>query len=125
MTKIKEKTNNIDNFIGIYDNYIPEEECKKVIQFFENQNKFKKTFDRISTENSSVLEKKDRHYVAGAENVNLWWPQFKTLIANFEIAWRNYVKNTGAEEAYKTPFHFTMFKNSKNFTYRRISCLAY
>ena len=34
-----EKTVNIDNFIGIYDNYISEVECKKAIKLYEDQNK--------------------------------------------------------------------------------------
>ena len=36
---MKEKIVNIDNFIGIYDNYITEEECNKAIQLYNNQNK--------------------------------------------------------------------------------------
>ena len=37
---MKNKIVNIDNFIGIYDNYILPEECDKAIKLFEDQNKF-------------------------------------------------------------------------------------
>mgnify|MGYP003121963766 CR=1 FL=1 len=35
-----EKTVNIENFIGIYDGFILPEDCKRAIDFYENQNKF-------------------------------------------------------------------------------------
>ena len=38
-----EKTGSIDNFIGVYDNYITKEECNKAIKLYEDQNKFNKT----------------------------------------------------------------------------------
>ena len=37
---MKEKTVNITNFIGVYDNYITEQECNKAIKLYEDQNKF-------------------------------------------------------------------------------------
>ena len=49
---MKEKTVNINNFIGTYDNYISQEECKKVIKFYEDQNKFKNTINRLEFENA-------------------------------------------------------------------------
>ena len=36
---MKEKTGKIENFIGIYDNYITDEMCQNAIRLFENQNK--------------------------------------------------------------------------------------
>ena len=38
---MNEKTVDINNFIGVYDNYITKEECDKAVIFFENQRKFK------------------------------------------------------------------------------------
>ena len=61
---MNEKTVSINNFIVVYDNYITEQECNKVIKLYEDQNKLKKTFSRISFENSSVLEKQDKHFFA-------------------------------------------------------------
>ena len=39
---MNEKTVNINNFIGIYDNYITKEECNKAIKLYEDQDKFNK-----------------------------------------------------------------------------------
>ena len=33
---MKERTVNITNFIGVYDNYITEEECDKAIKLYED-----------------------------------------------------------------------------------------
>ena len=43
---MKDKTVKIDNFIGVYDNYITEEECKKAIQLYEQEDKYNKTINR-------------------------------------------------------------------------------
>ena len=37
------KTVNIDNFIGVYDGYISQEECKHAINLYENEDKFNQT----------------------------------------------------------------------------------
>jgi hypothetical protein len=54
-----EKTVNITNFIGVYDNYITKEECNKAIKLYEDQNKFNNTVNRIGSEQSSILQKQD------------------------------------------------------------------
>ena len=56
------KTQHIENFIGIYDNYITEAECNKAIKLFENQKKFNNTMDRRQFENAMSVEKKDMQY---------------------------------------------------------------
>ena len=53
----KERTVNINNFIGVYDNYITREECNAAIELFENQNKFNKTLNRISFEHTPIVQK--------------------------------------------------------------------
>ena len=35
------------------------------------------------------------------------------MMVNFDLAWNHYVKNTGADEAYGGPFHFTDLKIQK------------
>mgnify|MGYP000666349793 CR=1 FL=1 len=32
----KEKTYNVEDFIGVFDNFIPERECKNLIETFDN-----------------------------------------------------------------------------------------
>jgi len=108
------KIMNIDNFIGVYDNYITKEECNKAIKLFENENTFNKTFSRIDFENSSVLEKKDKQFFAKSNNLNIWWESLKPIIINFDMAWKHYAKNTGADEAYRgIEFKYTTLKIQK------------
>ena len=56
--KNMEKTVNINNFIGVYDNYITPQECNKAIKLFENENKFKRTLDRRQFEILIIFKKK-------------------------------------------------------------------
>jgi len=111
---MNEKTVSINNFIGVYDNYITPEECNKAIKIYENEAKLKKTFDRITTENSPVYQKKDKQYFAGSNNLDIWLEDLKPLIFNYDIAWNHYIKNTGADVAYAGgPFHYTGLKIQK------------
>jgi len=111
---MKEKTVNINNFIGIYDNYITKEECNKAIQLYENENKFNNTINRIGAENASILKKQDQQYFANHDNLNVWWESLKPMMLNFDLAWNHYCQNTGAKEAYdNNPFYFTTLKIQK------------
>ena len=53
----KEKTGNINNFIGIYDGYISDEECKNAIELFDNQDRLQHTFTRLQMEKSDLKYK--------------------------------------------------------------------
>tara|TARA_Y100000004_G_scaffold63201_1_gene70818 strand:- start:781 stop:1371 length:591 start_codon:yes stop_codon:yes gene_type:complete len=108
-----EKTVNITNFVGVYDNYITEEECQRAIKLYENQNKFNKTVNRIGGENASILKKQDQQYFANGDNIDVWWQDLKTMMFNFDIAWNHYIKNVGADDAYGVPFNFTTLKIQK------------
>jgi hypothetical protein len=108
-----EKTVNITNFIGVYDNYIIDEECNKAIKLYEDQDKFRKTINRIQSEKSSILQKQDQQYFATGNNIDVWWETLKTMMINFDLAWNHYVKNIGADDAYGVPFHFTDLKIQK------------
>ena len=108
-----EKTVNITNFIGVYDNYIIDEECNKAIKLYEDQDKFRKTINRIQSEKSSILQKQDKQYFTTGNNIDVWWETLKTMMINFDLAWNHYVKNIGADDAYGVPFHFTDLKIQK------------
>jgi hypothetical protein len=110
---INEKTVNITNFIGVYDNYITEQECNKAIKLYEDQNKFNNTINRIGFEKASILQKQDQQYFAAPNNIDVWWESLKPMMLNFDIAWNHYVKNVGADDAYGVPFHFTDLKIQK------------
>jgi len=108
-----EKLVNINNFIGVYDNYILPEECHKAIQLFENQDKFNKTLNRIAVENASILQKQDQQYFANASNIDVWWEELRSMMFNFDLAWNHYLKNTGADNAYDVKFNYTSLKIQK------------
>ena len=109
----KEKKVNINNFIGVYDNYITETECNKAINLFKDQDKFNKTINRISFEKASILQKQDQQYFAGYNNIDVWWESLKPMMLNFDMAFKHYIENTGAKEAYNVPFHYTALKIQK------------
>ena len=110
---MKEKTVNITNFIGVYDNYITLEECNKAIKLYEDQNKFNNTVNRIGFEKASILQKQDQQFFAAPDNINVWWESLKPMMLNFDLAWNHYIQNTGAGDAYGVPFHFTDLKIQK------------
>ena len=111
-----DKTVNITNFIGIYDNYIDKKMCDDAIKLFEEQNKFNKTVNRIGSEESSILDKQDQQLFMNGGNVEVWWNSCKLLMFNFDLAWKHYLKNTGAADAYggdDQSFRFTCLKIQK------------
>ena len=108
-----EKTVNINNFIGVYDNYITKQMCDDAIALYENQNKFNNTINRIGFEKASILQKQDQQYFAAPHNIDVWWEELKPMMLNFDIAWNHYVQNVGADDAYGVPFHFTDLKIQK------------
>jgi len=110
---MNEKAVSINNFIGVYDNYITKEECNKAIKLYEDQNKFNNTISRIKNENASVLTKQDQQLFTSGSNLEVWWESLKTMLLNFDLAWNHYCKSTGAADAYATPFHFTTLKIQK------------
>jgi hypothetical protein len=111
---MKEKTVNIDNFIGVYDNYITQDDCNKAIKLYEDQNKFNNTINRIGGEKASILQKQDQQFFAASNNIDIWWDNLKTMMVNFDLAWNHYLKNTGASQAYDGgPFYFTNLKIQK------------
>jgi len=111
---MKEKTVQINNFIGIYDNYITKEECNNAIKLYESQNNFKNTFSRIFAEKESILRKQDEQFFANPDTIDIWWEDLKSLMFNFDLAWNHYVEHTGAMSAYGgIPFHFTSMKIQK------------
>lgn len=111
---MEEKTVNITNFIGVYDNYITEQECNKAIKLYEDENKFNRTLNRLRGENVSITKKQDKQFFASPGNMDVWWEAVKPMMVNFDIAWNHYLKHTGGDEAYDGgPFHFTTLKIQK------------
>ena len=111
---MNKKTVSIDNFIGVYDNYIMKEDCDKAIRIFERQSKFHKTMNRIKFENAPIAEKKDEQFFANGANIEIWWRDLNSMIMNFNTAWNHYAQHTGAKQAYGDhDFHFASVKIQK------------
>ena len=109
-----EKTVNITNFIGVYDNYITSEDCDKAIKLYDNQDKFNKTISRLASEQRPIIQKQDQQYFATPGNIDVWFEELKTMMFNFDLAWKHYEKNTGALESYgQDTFHYTNLKIQK------------
>ena len=113
---MKEKIMNITNFIGVYDNFVTEQECDVAIKLYEEQDKFHNTLNRVSTQNKSVLEMQDQQFFAYGGNIEVWWNSLTSMIQNFDMAWKHYTTNTGAVEAYglkEADFHLASLKIQK------------
>ena len=110
---MKDRTVNIDNFIGTYDNYILPQECDRVVKLYEDQNKFNNTVNRIGSESASILDKQDQQFFAGSSNLNIWWEELEPMMLNFDMALQHYLKNTGAKEAFDNKLHYTSLKIQK------------
>ena len=58
-----------------------------------------------------AVDKKDMQYFAISNNLDVWWSELKSLIVNFDQAFRHYIQETGAEGVYDNgEFHFTQLK---------------
>ena len=109
-----DKKVNINNFIGVYDNFIPPEECKKAIDFYEGRVKINDTINRIGFEKAGVLTKQDQQYFANEFNVDIWWENLKVMMVNYDLAFQNYLTQTGAKQSYGVDkFFFTCLKIQK------------
>jgi len=110
----KDKTVNISNFIGVYDNYITKEMCDEAISLYEKENRFNHTVNRLGGEKASILKKQDQQFFLMGDNLDVWWETCKVLMVNLDLAWNHYAKNTGALDVYDGgPFHFTSMKIQK------------
>ena len=84
-----------------------------IIKLYEEQNKFNNTLNRIGFEKSSVLKKQDQQFFANEGNIDVWWESLKPMMFNFDISFKHYIENTGANDVYGVPFHFTCLKIQK------------
>jgi|TARA_B110000483_G_scaffold203213_1_gene245368 hypothetical protein len=100
-----EKTVNITNFIGTYDNYISDADCDKAIKLFEEQNKFNNTLNRVAFEQAPVTQKQDQQFFASPNNIDVWWEQLKPMMVNFDQALKHYQQHSGIDTCYPELFY--------------------
>jgi hypothetical protein len=96
-----ERKNNIKDFIGIYDGYIPDGACDEAIELFKKYEEFNKVYSRFSSEGATQDFKNDKQLFCSPEtlieetfNVN----KLKTLMINFDIALKNYFVETNIKK---------------------------
>lgn len=111
---MKKREVSLNNFIGIYDNYITKEECNRAIKLFEDQDKFNRTINRQSFEKVSPLEKQDQQYFANPNVIHFWYEELKSLMVNYDQALKHYEELTGCAKAFDLEtFKYTSVKIQK------------
>lgn len=102
------------NHVGIYDGYIPENECDIAIKYFEDMDKLNQAYNRLESENSNLNSKNDKSVGLDHRNVEVWFNQLKSLLVNFDLALKHYYASTGILEAYGVSgLHYTDIKIQK------------
>ena len=104
---MSEKTLDLKNHIGVCDNYISKTDCDEVIKYYEQQVNFGNAYQRLQSEKTTLNKKRDT-----SVGVNGYIKEFKVLFANFDLALRRYVDNTGIDEFYDG-FKYVPFKIQK------------
>ena len=106
----KEKTFEMNQWIGIFDNYISAEMCQDAIKFFKKNHEFNKVYDRFSTENKiSHHMKKDLSKNIEPEHIFADKENLKPLFLNFDLALKRYIDTIGIKDDF-SPLHYTNIK---------------
>ena len=113
-----EKLNvDINNFIGVYDGFIPDPEIDKALLLYTSEEKLRHTFSRIQSEKCPVIQKKDNQLFLGKGNVDVWSDDLKTLMINFNTALNDYYRQTSILTCYSLDptyeFSYTSLKIQK------------
>lgn len=98
MKEENKKEISVENFVGIYDGYIPYSECDNAIDVFKKEEFLKKSYERIRLENCSPNYKNDS--AINIEQHEDWFTSFKPLLLNLDMALKDYCRRTGILEAY-------------------------
>lgn len=91
------RENNLKNFIGVYDGYIPEEACDQAIELFKKYDNFNKVWTRYSTDNATQDLKNDKQLfcvpeVITEEEFNS--AKLKIIMINLNTALNHYYLET-------------------------------
>lgn len=99
---MQKRKNNIKNFIGVYDGYIPDEACDHAIELFKKYNKFNKTFSRLTSEGATQDFKNDKQLFCNpeilSEEEEFDFDKLKLLMVNFDTALRHYYAETNIKK---------------------------
>ena len=111
--KIIKRTETIKDFIGIYDGYIDEFLCKKVLDLFNKEQKFNKVLKRQEYHPVPKHLIDDKSMMIDRENIQHFEEMdLNFLTINFKQALDHYLKETSILE-YHTPFHELAYTSIK------------
>jgi len=98
-----DRKNNIKNFIGVFDGYIPDQACDQAIELFKKYEEFNKTWSRFSSERTTQERKKDQQLFCNPETLTeeiFNVRKLKPLMVNFDIALKQYYLETNIKKYY-------------------------
>tara|TARA_S200002703_G_scaffold156453_1_gene162145 strand:- start:1601 stop:2209 length:609 start_codon:yes stop_codon:yes gene_type:complete len=109
-----EKSYNIKDFIGVFDNFIPPQECDDLIKMYDDNEKLNKTYTRLTSEHRGSHSKKDAALSVNCHDKDklILSPEIKTVIINFDVALKQYMANTDIKE-FHPEFQYTTLKIQK------------
>ena len=112
--KNKEKTFSISDFIGVFDNFIPEPECDDVMKMYDDHQELRRTYTRLLSENRGPTSKKDEALDVNENNQDklILNNVVKTLILNFDMALKEYIRQTDINQCHER-FLYTSMKIQK------------
>lgn len=95
-----EKIAKIDQFIGVYDNYIAHPFIDQATKQFLEAERVRKVYDRKTTEQARLTDKQDLAINIDNASLNGWWRDYTLLIDNFREPLQHYFDNTGILDHY-------------------------
>jgi len=98
---MEEKTQNIIDFIGIYDGYITKTACQEAIELFKKHQSFKNVFTRITSESATQNEKNDSQLFITPDyisDVELDLNKLKNIMQGFNEALSHYYTETNIKQ---------------------------
>jgi|TARA_R100001129_G_C5299147_1_gene242038 hypothetical protein len=115
MSEIK-KEFKMKNFIGVFDNYIPDMLIPNLINLYESQKELNKVYPRLA-EGSGPARKKDNSldmmYYGKEEEKLVLFKDVKAVMVNFDMALKEYIRQTDIVPHYMDNLNYTIMKIQK------------
>ncbi len=110
MKKIKEikpepKKATVDDFIGVFDNFIPPGQCEDVIKMYQSEEKANKVYTRYTNERIEGFRKKDSSLDLQPA-FHMLKDDIKDIIVNFDMALQQYFIATNIDAITNSRFGF-------------------
>lgn len=112
--KPEEKKSSVENFIGVFDNFIPPGQCENIIKMYQEEEKANRVYSRFTHERVDGYHKKDSSFDL-RPSVHMLKDQVKDIIVNFDMALRQYFFETNVDAVVDSGygFKYTVIKVQK------------